>query len=195
MSEEHNEDGQPADLPRGTGTLGMSEEVAERERISQLPPRGAIAVRETETAQQMQIRAQIRSEVGVVLRGEMGMVRAVLNDIAHDIRSNTEALQLADVPLEQVANSHERAAASFETLRGEIASVAGRLAGVEQVIDTAGLRNAQAGAEERFKMLVVLLERTINELVTLQGGALEAARAQLAKKSKSRTRAKKRKSR
>lgn len=193
MTEEHNEDGQPADLPH-TGRLGMSPEVAEAERISQLPPRGAIAVRETESPQDIQTRAQIQTQVGVVLRSEMGAVRAVVNELIHDIRTNTEALKLADVPLEQVANSHERAAASFETLRAEIASVAGRLAGVEKVIDTAGLRRAQDGAEARFIRLADLLERTIQELVTLQGGALEAARARLQKASKPRSRSKKRKS-
>lgn len=128
------------------------------------------------------------------VRLEMGAVRQALSDLHHDIQANTEVLKLANVPLEQVADSHERASVSFENLSRQIGDVSQRLSGVEQVIDTAGLRTAQQGAEARFNHLANLLEATCRELVLLQGRTIEEAKRRLERRSVPKVKRKPRKS-
>lgn len=161
------------------GELGEDPETTERRRVATLGDRGPVDTHPSRGAMEIAAQAEAQRAVGTVLRAEMGGVRQALADLQRDIKANSEMLHMVDIPLEQVANSHERATQSFERLRAETADVSARLAGVEQVIDTAGLRRAQDGAEARFTRLADLLEKVIEELRVLQGGALEAARAKL----------------
>ena len=96
------------------GELGESIESFERRRLAELPVNHAAVelkpLREVEAQQALK----------VVVRQEFSSVRRQIEDVRHAIASNTEALKLADIPLEQVADSHERATHSFEVLRAEI---------------------------------------------------------------------------
>lgn len=107
--------------------------------------------------------AAAQQAVATVMRVEMSAVRQALNDLAHDVKAVGEITQLMDVPLEQVADSHERASASFETLRGEIAALAETVRRFDQVLDQAGLHKAAHDSQERFLRLATSLENRMLE--------------------------------
>lgn len=168
----------------GFGKLGESPKAHEDQRVAALPDvpltDKAIAVRGTDRID-MTLAAETaaRKAVTYVMRTELAQLREVIAGITHDIKANSDLVRTIDVPLEQVAASHERASASFENLRHDISAISARLAGVEQVIDTAGLKKAQGGAEARFATLCDLLEKTVKGLQAIEGGALETARVRL----------------
>jgi hypothetical protein len=181
------------------GEIGQSADHYEAARIAALCdkplPSDAKAVapltpRGTDVSKAAEIAA--RQAVIYVMRTEVTGIRQAIADMVHDIKSNTELVRTLDVPLEQVAASHERAAESFETLRHEIGSISQRLSGVEKVIDVAGLRKAQDGAEARFQKLCALLEETVRGLMVLEGGALEAVRQRVVKAEKRKPKKRKR---
>lgn len=131
----------------------------------------ALAVREDE--------ARTRAMIATVLQVEMHGIRQAIHDMTHDIQANSAIVKTMDVPLEQVHQSHERAAISFENLQKDMDKLGNRLAGVEQVIDTAGLKKAQDGAEARFTRMLAVMERLVGEIVRLHGETLERARVEL----------------
>jgi hypothetical protein len=161
----------------------MSVEAHEAARVSGLPEAPLKAPVPLDR-KEVSLQDEARKAVSVVLRAEMSTVRQALNELVHDIRANTEIARMIDVPLEQVAGAHERASQSFENLRHDIAGISARLGAVEGVIDTAGLKQAQEGAEARFARAADLLEACVEELVRLQGGSIEALRAKMAEKGK-----------
>lgn len=123
--------------------------------------------------------ARTRAMIATVLQVEMHGIRQAINDMTHDIQANSAIVKTMDVPLEQVHQSHERAAISFENLQKDMDKLGNRLAGVEQVIDTAGLKKAQDGAEARFTRMLAVMERLVGEIVRLHGETLERARVEL----------------
>lgn len=167
---------------RDFGAVGDDEEAHEQRRVAALVDRSPVETHPSQGVMEIAAQASAQRAVSTVLRAEMGAVRQALADLQTDIKANTEMLRMADIPLEQVANSHERATQSFERLRAEMGSVAAAVGGVVGVIDTAGLRAAQEGAEARFTRLADLMEGMLVELRTLQGGALERARERLVHK-------------
>lgn len=168
------------------GKLGESAESHEAARVADLhplPPNSqALAAYETsKVLGDATLAAEIaaRQAVTYVMRTELGAVREAINGMVADLRSNSELVRTIDIPLEHVASAHERASASFENLRHDISDISSRLGAVEQVIDVAGLRKAQGGAEARFIKLCALLEQTVKGLQAIEGGALEAARERI----------------
>lgn len=93
------------------------------------------------------------------------------DDLKQDLEENTRLLGVMNAPMEAIADSHERASASFETLRRDIAqsrvglTSSPALEQLTKVIDTAGLSEAQSRAERRFEELARAIE-----------GALQATR-------------------
>jgi hypothetical protein len=111
--------------------LGESPEAYEQRRIAALPVDGApVALKPLMPAQDV----ELRKAISIVVRQEFADVRHQLEQIRHDIASNTENLKLVDIPLEQVADSHERATHSFETLRAENFEIRTRLDKIEELL-------------------------------------------------------------
>jgi Skp family chaperone for outer membrane proteins len=110
-------------MPAAAGQLGEDVEAHERHRLQTILDRSAVPVKATAPDTQVVAQAAAQRAVSVVMRQEMAGIRKAVADLQHDIQANTETLRMADVPLEQVADSHERATASFERLRSEIAQL------------------------------------------------------------------------
>ncbi len=137
-------------LARDVG-LGKSPEQAERERIAGMPvDRAPVATRPVADVAQA---AAIRSGIQAVVRQEFSEVRTAISALQHDVRANAEILKLADIPLEQVADSHERATHSFETLRGENVETQARLQAVETRLETLNATLIQL-LDEMAKMML-----------------------------------------
>jgi hypothetical protein len=116
------------ELAAVVGTLGETAEDHERKRVAQLAahgPQPAVPTKELAAT------PDVRKALQILVRQEFSGVREDLEAIRHSIASNTEALRLADIPMEQVADSHERATHSFETLRADLVRLEERLAAVE----------------------------------------------------------------
>lgn len=150
-------------LPPEAGQLGQSAEEHERARIKALPPGANAQPTDQALIKRQEMALQIHALVAPVVKEMMRDVQGALDGIRRDIEENTRALKLADVPLEQVAASHERAAASFETLRKEIAE--GGLDKLEKVLDVSGLTEAATRGERRLEAAVLRLETKIDGTV------------------------------
>ena len=112
------------------GTLGETAEDHERKRVAALAQRGPQAPVPTK---ELAATPDVHKALQVLVRQEFSQVRQALNELQSDIRANTEGLKLADIPLEQVADSHERATHSFETLRADLVRIEDRITGLESV--------------------------------------------------------------
>jgi methyl-accepting chemotaxis protein len=145
----------PHDVP-GFGALGQSPEAAEAHRISALSRAGDLPAIPTKAPQEFEALDQGR-HMAILMKPVMAEARreltALVDELRSDIADSNRLLKHLDVPLEEVHNSHERAASSFENLRAEIRRVSDRLGEVENVIDTAGLTRAVSTAEERMRSL------------------------------------------
>lgn len=121
-------------LPPEVGKLGESPEQLERRRIASLPvDRAPVPVKPL--LPDARERSVMRQELRVLV-SELGRdVREELHQVGAAIREQGAAMKTLDVPLEQVADSHERATHSFETLRGENAEIALRLYQVETLLE------------------------------------------------------------
>ena len=127
------------DDPALLATLGKTPEAAELERILALAgePRTnqrLLPAVERSNGFPVEQSAQLRRELTAVVGQEFHKIRSEIAGIARAVQDNTAVLKLADVPLEHVADSHERASASFETLRVEIAAIDIRMTGIEKAL-------------------------------------------------------------
>lgn len=115
------------------GELGESPEELERRRIAALPPdRAPVPLRPL--LPDARERSVMRQELKVLV-SELGReMREEVHQVAAAMREQAGALKTLDVPLEQVADSHERATHSFETLRAENLEILTRLMAVEELV-------------------------------------------------------------
>lgn len=119
-------------LPPGVGRLGESVEEHERARVAGLAaagPQPPVPVRERA---ELPAASEIRTAKAVV-REMLGQVGGEVRRLADAVHDQNATLRTLDVPLEQVADSHERATHSFETLRADIVRIEDRLGLVEAV--------------------------------------------------------------
>jgi|HubBroStandDraft_6_1064221.scaffolds.fasta_scaffold454626_2 hypothetical protein len=149
----------------GFGELGESTEAHELTRV-----RGLIGDEPPAPPSVPDIfRANGEKEMALMVKAVMHEVtrelHEVVDGIRHDIVANTNILKMIDVPLEQVAASHERASASFETLRADI--FRGGVDKLEKVLDTAGLTEAASKSELRIQALIDKLDQQITAAFTV----------------------------
>lgn len=85
---------------------------------------------------------------------------SAMQDLRQDVLASNELMRHMDVPMEAIADSHERASSSFETLRKDIFK--GGLDKLEQVLDTSGLAEAASKSEKRIEAMVNRLEAKID---------------------------------
>lgn len=154
------------------GQLGQKPEDFERQRIRALDtvkedePTALVVERfeETPPALAPAPRAELTEALKPLVAEAFAGLATYLTDLQADIRDQTRLLGTLNVPLEAVADSHERASASFETLRKDIAENLEEnpaLARLAKVIDTAGLADAQSRAELRMAHLAQVLTEEI----------------------------------
>lgn len=174
------------------GTVGQPVDEFERQRISSTDRIPMPVVRGSDNPYKEGI------PLPVIVREVLSDVRRAVNDLAGKIEEQNRTLQTIDVPLEQVAGAHERASSSFETLRAEIQDVSRRIAGVEGVIDTAGLMRAHAESAEllsqigrevkqQLDLTRDVLTQLVEQLIRLQGEAIETARQKVVRMSGQKT--------
>jgi hypothetical protein len=149
----------------GFGELGESTEAHELKRV-----RGIMGDEPPAPPSVPDIfRANGEREMALMVKAVMHEVtrelQQAVDGIRHDIVANTNMLKMMDVPLEQVAASHERASASFETLRADIFK--GGIDKLERVLDTAGLTDAASKTELRLQALIDKLDRQITAAFTV----------------------------
>lgn len=138
-------------------------------RASGYPPSAQVGV----PALNQDMRQEFR-EMAVAVISELGRgLQQQFADLKEDIQANTQLLAVMNAPMEAITDSHERASESFETLRREIASIGGSgsspaIEKLTEVLDTAGLSEAQSRAERRFEDLAKAIE-----------GALQATRIEM----------------
>ena len=150
---------------QGFGQLGQTPEQHEEARIRDLamaPLHGehlpAVATKadlELEAAEQGKRMAIMLKPLVAEIKRDL---QATVDGLRQDIEANTDMMKGLDVPLEAITDSHERAASSFERMRAEVTAISERLAGVEKVIDTAGLTAAVGLAERRMSALAAKIE-------------------------------------
>jgi ABC-type transporter Mla subunit MlaD len=160
----------PAETPHGIpgfGELGQSIEGAEAHRIADLAKRvDQLPAVPTKSGHELALKDEA-NRMAILAKPFLDEIRRGLttevDTLRQDIADSNRLLKHLDVPLEQVADSHERAASSFERLRAEMESVSQRLAAVEGVIDTAGLTAAMSAAEERMASLAAAIRIQFTE--------------------------------
>jgi len=155
MTEEHPLHGVP-----GFGELGESVQGHELKRVRGLigdEPPAPPSVPEIFHENAQKERALMVQAVTTEVTRFLGELVAGLQ---HDIQANTELMRTMDVPIESIVNAHERATASFETLRSDV--MRGGLDKLEKVLDVSGLSDAASKAEVRIFNLVALLEKKID---------------------------------
>lgn len=108
--------------------------------------------------------ANAQAERALVVRAVVGELSRELmhafGDIKKDIEENTRLLGVMNVPMEAITESHERASASFETLRRDIFD--GGISKLEQVLDATGLAEAASKTERRLEALIERLNAKID---------------------------------
>lgn len=108
--------------------------------------------------------ANVPAEVGLMVHAAVRELsrelRGTFEELIHDVNANTRLLGVMNAPMEAITGAHERAAASFETLRRDV--LGGGLDKLEQVLDTAGLTEAASKTEKRLTELVTRLEAKID---------------------------------
>jgi hypothetical protein len=159
----------PAEAPHnipGAGALGQSAESFEAHRISALAASGPLPAVVVKPPHELALKDEAK-RMAILAKPFLDEIRRGLttevDTLRQDIADSNRLLKHLDVPLEQVADSHERAASSFENLRAEIRSVSDRLGAVEGVIDTAGLTAAMSAAEERMASLAAAIRIQFTE--------------------------------
>ncbi len=110
------------------------------------------------------------AELQIVIRDVIAQVGMGLaqkfEDLRQDLEENTRLLGVMNAPMEAIADSHERATSSFETLRRDIASgmaASPALDTLTKALDTAGLTAAQSKAELRFEQLAEAIVEALTE--------------------------------
>lgn len=102
---------------------------------------------------------QVVSELG------RGLARK-FEDLRLDLEENSRLLGVMNAPMEAIADSHERAASSFETLRNDIArgiDTSPAILQLSKLVDAAGLTEAQTRAEARFEQLAASIAAALVE--------------------------------
>jgi hypothetical protein len=124
--------------------------------------------------QSMVLAGQAPPEMALMVQAVVGELsrelRMTLAELKEDIDANTRLLGVMNAPMEAITNSHERAASSFETLRADIASIAGSgsspaIEALTKVVDTAGLGEATNRAEKRMEQLALNIDRRMTDLL------------------------------
>lgn len=105
-------------------------------------------------------RQELSEIVGPMIGKAFGQLGEFLGDLKHDIKAQTDLMRAMDVPMEAIADSHERASASFETLRKDIFK--GGTDKLEQILDVSGLADQASKAEKRMEALIARLEAKID---------------------------------
>jgi hypothetical protein len=105
-------------------------------------------------------RQEIAAVMAPMIREAFGELTSFLGDLKADIQAQTSLMQHLDAPMEAVVDSHERAAASFETLRGDI--FRGGLDKLEKVLDVSGLSEQASAAEKRMEALAARIEAKVD---------------------------------
>lgn len=171
------------DVP-GFGALGQSAEQFERGRIAglsgQVPATARPPVIERDRSMsvaEQQRRLEMTEALKPLVGEAFGQLTRFLGDLQHDIQAQTNLLATINVPLEAVADSHERASVSFETLRKEMSDIAletpTALRDLARVMDTAGLNDAQSRAERRFEVLAREIHDSMLKMVDAQATAFK----------------------
>lgn len=162
------------------GELGQSAEDFEKQRIARLgdsaaviaSPTPAIMRDRTVTVADQQRRMEVTEALKPLVGEAFAGLQRFLEGVQHDIRAQTELMRAMDAPMEAITESHERASESFETLRGDLASIGletpKALRELKDVMDTAGLNEAQSRAEKRFENLATLINDRLTGLVKAQ---------------------------
>jgi prefoldin subunit 5 len=175
-------------LPPHTGRPGESVEDFERRRVASVPAK-ALDVRDHGAVGDNAFRRDlpVRVVVDEALQRAVGPVREEMATLRQAIEEQNRTLKTIDAPLEAIADSHERAATSFEALRHDIDSISTRLAGVEGVIDTAGLMKAHGESarllqdisrevREQLKVTRDSLVEIVRVLSKINADAIEATK-------------------
>jgi hypothetical protein len=142
------------------GELGETEEQHELKRVRGLigdEPPAPPSVPEVFQANSEKERSLMVQAVTTEVTRSLGQLVAGLQ---HDIQANTELMRMMDVPIESIVNAHERATASFETLRVDV--MRGGLDKLEKVLDTSGLTEQATKAEQRMEAMIARLEGKID---------------------------------
>jgi hypothetical protein len=175
-------------LPREAGRPGQSVDDAERDRVAGLDPVPlAVYAGHAGSSNPFRDTLPVKAIVDQALQRVVEPMRTEMRELRAAIEEQNRTLKTIDVPLETVANSHERAASSFETLRHDIDSISTRLAGVEGVIDTAGLMKAHGESarllqeisrevREQLKVTRESLGEIVRVLAKINADAIEATR-------------------
>jgi len=112
----------------GVGRLGESLEEAERERIEQQIAMGLVGSPVLQKARLPDLppAGEVRA-LRLIVREQLAEVHGAIAEMRADIQASNRLLKHIDAPLETVADAHERATHSFETLRGEFLQVEGKV--------------------------------------------------------------------
>lgn len=144
-----------------TGALGQSPEDFERMRVAALPKVDPMAVA---------VAGEVRAVVQAVISEATQGLRKSMASLQEDVQAAASLMHMMDVPMEAIANSHERASSSFETLRRDI--LGGGLDKLEQVLDTSGLADASSKAEKRMEALALRIEKAIKDALSENSKAM-----------------------
>lgn len=147
------------------------------------PRRSVPQIFDDNARQEMQIMVQ-------AVVGELGReLAATFSSLKKDLEENTRLLGVMNAPMEAITDSHERASASFETLRADLTSMVGyaapaSTAAIEtltKTLDTAGLSEAQSRAEARFEALATMIEGKLDAFLQAQTTAFKGVALDMTK--------------
>jgi hypothetical protein len=131
------------------------------------------------------------------VKGEMRlMIQGAVADLKASIEAQNSLLKGIDVPLEAIADSHERATESFETLRKDISEQVIESPALKQIaasLDAAGLADLVRGANLKHERILQTLEarlldvsadmvKIVHLLERMQARELREAKAKLKRK-------------
>ncbi len=185
----------------GFGRLGQSPEEAERERIENLERietlklRGLVPLSEkapavvmrdrSVTVAEQQRQLEVTEALKPMVAAAFGDLKGFLEGLRYDIVAQSELLASINVPLEAVTDSHERASASFETLRADMARMGvpdtSAIQELAKVVDTAGLGKAASRAEKRLDALVAKIEMRLHAIEVEQKKAAKEITGEMVK--------------
>jgi hypothetical protein len=99
-------------------------------------------------------------------------LRTTFTGLKRDLEANTQLLSVINAPMEAIAESHDRATVSFETLRRDLQDIGmetpAAIKDLARVMDTAGLNDAQSRAERRFEALAKTIEGKLDAFLSAQ---------------------------
>ena len=148
--------------PVDVGKLGESAEDFEKKRIAQ--------IRKEDPDKVVMVRGEITEMVRAIMAEATGGLRQQIISLQEDVSGASQLMHMMDVPMEAIAESHERASKSFETLRRDI--LGGGLDKLEKVLDTAGLTEAASKTERRLEQLVQALSEKVDKALTEHSKAM-----------------------